>query len=155
MPCVAEMVNGEGVMVTGELGVIPVPLSEIPCGLSNALSLICKVAWRNPVAEGVNVALMVQVALAARAAPVQVPVAAKSAAFAPVTATVVIFSGAVPELVTVRTTGELVTFWVVSGNEIGPEGVMVTAEDGTSADRVQLRILWVAVSPPVPPVNPA
>src|SRR5450631_80567 len=99
---------------------------------------------------------MEQVALAASAAPVQMSLAtAKSAAFAPESETAEMFSVVVPEFVTIRTTGALVKLCVVSGNAMGPEGVMVTADAGTSDERVQLRILWVAESPPVPPVNPA
>src|SRR5450432_4172253 len=106
----------------GALAAIPVPPSATLCGLSDASSVICRVAWRKPEAPGVNVTLTEQVALAASAAPGQVPVAAKSAAFAPESETVVMFKVVVPEFATVRTIGALGTFGAVSGNEIGPEG---------------------------------
>src|SRR5436305_5714454 len=44
---------------------LPVPLRATECGLPAALSLIVTLALRDPVTLGVNVTLMVQVALAA------------------------------------------------------------------------------------------
>jgi hypothetical protein len=61
---------------------MPVPESSRVCGLSKASSVNVTVASRTPMAEGVNVTVMVQVALTASVAP-HVGVAAKSAAFAP------------------------------------------------------------------------
>jgi hypothetical protein len=45
---------------------VPVPFSETDCGLPVALSAILNVAARAPVAVGVNVTLIVQLAFAAR-----------------------------------------------------------------------------------------
>jgi hypothetical protein len=47
----------------------PVPVSETVCGLLFALSFTSMVAVRVPFAEGVNLTLIVQCALAARLAP--------------------------------------------------------------------------------------
>src|SRR3984893_13437919 len=70
----------------------------------------------------------VQVALEATAAPVQVlEVTAKSAAFAPVSVTALIFRVALPLFVTVTTTGALVATCVVLGSIIGQGGMTVRA----------------------------
>jgi len=56
--------------VVGEsLAVVPIPLSETFCGLPAALSVTLKVALRLPDAVGLNVMLMVQLALAASELP--------------------------------------------------------------------------------------
>ena len=86
----------DGVSVAAGAGVPPAPLRASACGLPVALSEICTVAARGPVALGEKVTVMVQVALAARDAG-QSLVCAKSLAFAPVTAMPAIVSGAVPE----------------------------------------------------------
>ncbi len=54
-----------GDSVTAGTGVAPVPLSVRACGLPTALSEICTVAAREPVALGENVTVIVQVAFAA------------------------------------------------------------------------------------------
>src|SRR6202163_4031285 len=72
--------------------------------------------------------LTVQVPLEATAAPVQVLEASgKSAAFAPVSVTALIFRVALPLFVTVTTTGPLVAPCVVLGSIIGLAGITVTA----------------------------
>lgn len=58
------------------------PVSEMLCGLPDALSVTDSVAFRTPVAVGLNVMLMVQLALAATLEP-QVLVSAKSPLFVP------------------------------------------------------------------------
>jgi hypothetical protein len=50
-------------------GAIPVPVSEMLCGLPDALSVTDSEAFRAPVAPGLNVMLMVQLAPAATLAP--------------------------------------------------------------------------------------
>jgi len=105
----------------------PVPLRAKVCGLAGALSVICRLAWRAPVTLGVKVTPIVQVALAATAAPAQVLEAnAKSLAFAPVSATALIFSVALPLFVTVTITGALVVPCVVLASIIGLLGITVT-----------------------------
>jgi hypothetical protein len=81
----------------------PVPLSETVCGLPAALSVICTLADSLPVADGVNVMVIVQDAPAARVtvAVGQLFDCWKSAAFAPATEMAVIVSVAVPEFVSV------------------------------------------------------
>ena len=80
-----------------------VPDSETLCGLLAALSVIWTAAVRAPEAVGANVTEIVQLAFTASVAgdTGQVLVCAKSAAFAPVTATLEMVSGAAPELVKV------------------------------------------------------
>ena len=105
----------------------PVPVSVKLWGLAGALSVICRLAWRVPVALGVKVMPTVQVALAATAAPVQVlEASAKSLAFAPVSVTALIFSVALPLFLIVTTTGALVAPCVVLGSIIGLLGITVT-----------------------------
>lgn len=89
-------------------GATPVPLSEITCGLFEALSVNVKVALAAPIAEGVKVTETAQVALAARLAPAQVSEAtANSEAFAPPRTTLEMVSAILPVLVTVRVWAEL------------------------------------------------
>ena len=80
---------------------VPAPVRLIVWGLPVALSLKVSVAARAPLAVGVNVTLMVQLAAGATRAP-QLLVWAKSPLFAPVTAMPVRLSGALP--VSVRVT---------------------------------------------------
>jgi hypothetical protein len=84
-------------------GAIPVPLRATVCGPPGASSAMLTLAVRLPVALGVNVMEMVQLAPTASVlgASGQVFVCAKSPAFAPPTPTELSVSGAVPELVTV------------------------------------------------------
>ncbi len=87
---------------------MPVPVRLTVWGLSLALSVIVRVPVRVPVAAGENVTLMPQFAPAATELP-QVFVSAKSPAFVPVIAMIVMFSVALPSLVSVSLSGELIT----------------------------------------------
>src|SRR5207245_6589845 len=91
---------------------LPVPLSETLCGLPAALSVMFTVAARTPVAAGVKLTLIVQLAPGAtEPAPLGqvLPAAkAKSAACAPVMVMLVRFSGAPPLLVRVTVCAALV-----------------------------------------------
>jgi hypothetical protein len=88
-------------------GATPVPDKPIVWGFPEALSVKDSEAVREPMAEGVNVTLMPQVPLGTTAAPEQVSaLLAKSLAFVPVRATLVIVRFAVPLLVTV-------TVWIM------------------------------------------
>src|SRR5215831_10088842 len=79
---------------------VPVPVKPTVCGLPLALSLIVRVPVRVPIAEGVNVMLIAQEAPAATDVP-QLFVCAKSLAFVPVMAMLVMFSVALPVLLNV------------------------------------------------------
>jgi hypothetical protein len=78
----------------------PVPLNAILCGLPTAPSVSVADAARAPPAVGVNVTVIVHVALPASDAP-QVFVCAKSPGFVPAKAILVIASAAPPVFVTV------------------------------------------------------
>jgi len=84
----------------------PVPLSGAVCGLPDALSVIVRLALRVPVADGENVTEAVHDAPAASVPP-HVFVCAKSAAFEPETAMLVIVNAALPEFVSVKGFDEL------------------------------------------------
>lgn len=93
-----------GLSVTaGAVGFCPVPLKAMACGLLAALSAMLTLAVREPVADGVNVTLMVQVPPGASVAgPIgQVLVWAKSPGFVPPGAMLLMVSAAVPLLVRV------------------------------------------------------
>lgn len=99
-------------MITGEL--LPVPLSATVCGLPVALSAMLSVATSSPVAVGVKVTLIVQLALAAK-----VPVglhafvslaSAKLLLLVPVIEKLVKVTGPVPVLVTLTLCAGLVEF---------------------------------------------
>ena len=79
---------------------VPVPERLTDWGLPVALSVMAMVAARLPLAEGVKVTLMVQLAPAATLDP-QLLVWEKSLALAPKTATLLMFKDALPELVRV------------------------------------------------------
>src|SRR5271165_252682 len=87
-------------VVTVSVKSSPVPLNVIPCGLPTAPSVSVTDAARAPPTVGVNVAVIVHVALAASDAP-QVFVCVKSPGLAPVIAILVIASAAPPVFVTV------------------------------------------------------
>src|SRR2546428_544881 len=91
---------------------IPVPASDTDCGLPGASSVMVTVAVRAPMAAGVKLMLIVQLAPGAtEPAPVGqvLPAAkAKSAACAPVMVMLVRFSGVPPLLVSVRFCAALV-----------------------------------------------
>jgi len=75
------------------IGTTPLPVSETDSGLSEALSVIVTDAVRVPVAVGVNVTLIAQLAPATTELP-HVLVCAKSPLFVPVTAMLEMFSAA-------------------------------------------------------------
>jgi len=85
----------------------PVPDNAIVCGLPDALSVTVMTALREPDAAGVKVAPIEHSALAAREVP-QLFVTAKSAAFAPEAAMLVMDSAALPVFVSVTAWAELV-----------------------------------------------
>lgn len=144
-----------GVMVTaGVAAAKPLPISASVCGLAVASSAICSVPDRGPVPLGVNVRPTMQVALTATVAPVHVSeVAVKSPGSVPARLMLVTCSAAEPLLVTVTVIGVLVVCMVVSGKLTPPAGVKPTP--GASGPSVQVRMLCVEVSPPVPAPNPA
>jgi hypothetical protein len=74
---------------------VPVPLRERVCGLPGPLSVIDSVPVRVPIAVGLKLTLIVQLAPAANELP-QVLVWAKSLGSTPVTTTPAILSAAVP-----------------------------------------------------------
>src|SRR3989454_10060903 len=93
-------------------GAMPVPVRVIVCGLPEASSTMFSVALRIPVASGVKLTLIVQLAPGAtEPAPVGQVLSAvmpKSAACAPVMVMLVRFSGAPPLLVSVTLCAGLV-----------------------------------------------
>ena len=104
----AWFANGRDVGLTVAMGLdVPVPDRLTACGLPAALSVMLIAAARVPVAAGVNVTLIVHDALAARLLP-HVVVSAKSPAFVPVTAMLLIVNGAVPVLLSVTAEAVLV-----------------------------------------------
>lgn len=86
----------------------PVPDRAAFCGLPVALSVTEIAAERAPVANGLNVTLIVQLDEAASEVP-QVLVSAKSLAFVPVTAMLVMVNAVVPSLVRVTVLTALLT----------------------------------------------
>ncbi len=94
----------------GELSVtvrVPVPLRPTVCGLPAALSMMLSVAFRVPVAVGVKVTLIEQLAPAASDVP-QVLLWAKSPGFAPVVEMPLMLSAAFPVFVSVAVCAALV-----------------------------------------------
>ena len=94
----------------------PVPLSDTFCvefATAFELSVMVSVALRAPFFVGLNVTLIVHLAPAARFAP-QVVVRAKSPAFVPPMAILLMVNGAVPVLDSVTVCGALVVccFWL-------------------------------------------
>src|SRR5438132_9413887 len=84
-------------------GAVPVPLKLAVCGLPAALSDTLRVPLRAPVAVGLNVTLMAQLALAARVEGLkgQLLVWAKSPLLVPVMLMLAIVSAELPLLVRV------------------------------------------------------
>jgi hypothetical protein len=95
----------EGLKVTA--GAVPVPERPTVWGLPVALSVMATLAVRLPVAEGLKVTLMLQLALAARLAG-QVLVWLKSLALVPVSPMLLMLRDAVPLLVKVTIWAALV-----------------------------------------------
>src|SRR5215467_10544831 len=91
----------------------PVPVKPTVCGLPLALSLIVRVPVRVLIAAGVNFTLIAQEVPAATDVP-QLFVCAKSLAFVPVMAMLVMLSGAFPVLPNVTAWAALVvpTVWL-------------------------------------------
>jgi hypothetical protein len=108
--CCEPKVRLAGVSVTAGAGAAPVPVSDTLCGLPAASSPIWMLAVRVPAALGVKVVEIVQAALTASVEGLNghVFVWAKSPAFAPLTPTLEIVKGAVPELVSVTDCAALV-----------------------------------------------
>ena len=79
---------------------VPVPDRLTACGLPLALSVMLTEAVRLPLAEGLNVTLIVQLALAATELP-QVLVCAKSLALVPVSARLEMLKAELPVLFSV------------------------------------------------------
>lgn len=110
----------EIVAVLGETEIVksgvPVPESGSVCGLPAALSVIVSVALLSEVAAGLNVTLIVQLAAAASVDGDigQLLDCAKSPLFVPVIVMFVMVKGALPMLVSVETSAELVmpTIWL-------------------------------------------
>jgi len=104
-------------VTTGVPPVAPVPVRPTSCGLPEALSAMFTDAVRVPLAEGVKVTLMVQLAFAATVDP-QLFDCAKSAGFVPVSVMLVILSAVPPLLVSVTVCGALVVpiFWVATSD---------------------------------------
>jgi hypothetical protein len=99
-------VTGAGCVGTDSVKEIPVPDSDTVCVVGDASSVIVKVAGpRAPAAPGVNVTLMTQLAAGATVDPfvqvVPVVATAKSVAFVPPIATVLMCSVEPPGLDTV------------------------------------------------------
>jgi hypothetical protein len=87
-----------------EIVFIPFPVSEIVCGLPEALSLTFSVAPRGPIADGEKVTVMRQEFPVPKPAP-QLFDWPKSAALVPVKAMLLILSVAVPLFANVATSG--------------------------------------------------
>jgi hypothetical protein len=96
--------------VTAGAGTTPVPLSATLCGLPAALSLMLMALLRLPLADGVKVTLIVQLAPAANVLGLmgQVLVCAKSPVLVPVSVILVIVRAAVPLFVSVTDLAALV-----------------------------------------------
>src|SRR2546430_530953 len=110
------------------VGVCPVPLKAMLCGLSAALSVMVTLALREPLAEGEKVTVMVQVPLAATLLG-QLLVWAKSLAFVPDRAILLMLRDSVPLFVRVTVCAVLVvfTFWLPKLKLVG---LKFTAGDG-------------------------
>ncbi len=109
---------------------IPVPLSGTACGLFGALSVMLIAATRAPAAVGVNDTIIVQGGAPPTIVPAQVfPAMAKSPLFAPVSATLVMVSAALPVLVRLTVCEPLVELMGWSAN-VRLGGVMVTIGAG-------------------------
>lgn len=94
---------------TGGQIYFPVPCNDTVCGELVALSRTANLAVRKPTAVGLNVTLIVQLALAARLPPQVLLGEAKSPASAPVNVMLLIFSVAVPVFLSVTVFAALVT----------------------------------------------
>ena len=104
-------------------GATPVPVRLAVCGLPPALSVTVRVPVLVPPTEGVNVTLMVQLALAASVDGLmgQLLVWAKSPLLVPVTAMLAMVTDVVPVLESVTVWAALVvpTCWLANVREVG------------------------------------
>jgi hypothetical protein len=87
--------------VNVKLGVAPVPVSDMVCGVLAALSAMLMDAVSAPYAVGVKVTVMAHVAPTARVFAEQVSLSVNEVAFVPESVTVETVSGAPPEFVRV------------------------------------------------------
>ncbi len=125
--------------------VVPVPVNDTVCVLGVAESVTVSVAVLVPVALGVNVTLMVQLAPTAkdRGSVPQVFVCAKFDAFEPLSAMLFTVSEAVPELVRVTLRAALVVpvTWLASVTLVGES---VAADPLVVVPPVPVRVtVWV------------
>src|SRR6266581_5927541 len=141
---------------------MPVPPRATVCGLSVALSVKIRLALRAPVVPGVTVMVIVQELPAARVLVLagQVLVCAKSAAFVPVSAMLLMLKDVVPLLVSVTVCAVLSipTFWLpkftlvgfrlTAGAAITPVPLRATAWGLPAALSVKVRL---ALRAPVAP----
>jgi hypothetical protein len=93
-PAATVVETGEAAIVKSAVVVVPVPVSVAVCGLPAKLSATLKVALTIPMAVGVNVTLIVQLAPAASVAG-QALVFANNDALAPVMLTTMLFTAPV------------------------------------------------------------
>jgi hypothetical protein len=116
----APKASGVGLTVRSGAAVVPVPVNVTLCGLPVALSVMRSDALREPVAVGLNVTLIVQVAPAATL-PSQLFVCAKSDVFVPANAMLLIVSAEFPVLVSVTALAALVVFtiWFPNASDVG------------------------------------
>ena len=116
----APNARGDGLIVRSGAAAVPVPVKATLCGLPDALSVIRSEALREPVAVGLNVTLIVQLAPAARLEP-QLFVCEKFEEFVPANAMLLIVSAPVPVLVNVTGLAALVVFtiWFPNASDVG------------------------------------
>jgi len=124
--------------------VVPVPETATVCGLPAAPSVIVMAAERLPVAEGVKVTLIVQLAPAATLNP-QVLVWAKLLALVPDTVMLVMLKSAVPVFVSVTVCAALLVP-TVSFPKATLEGETLTADAVPVPERVTVWGLFEALS---------
>jgi hypothetical protein len=104
VPDTVALFNGWVICVTGGVMSVPVPVRLLVC--VPALSVTVTVAVRVPYPDGVNVTLIVQLALPANVVP-QLFVCPKSPAFTPVIATEIPVTAEVPPFVNANGCGPL------------------------------------------------
>ena len=131
---------------------VPVPLTEMVCGLPPPLSVTLRDAERAPVAAGSKITLMVQLAFAARLLP-QLLVCEKSPGLVPVKLMRAIEAAVVPVLVRVTGAGALVvpTFW---SPKFTPMGERVITVPTPPSDTVCGLVLALSVTVSVPVAFP-
>jgi len=139
VPLIALKLREAGVSeAMGASGAVPVPLSVTPCGDPVALSVMETEAVSLPGEVGANCTAMVQVAFAARGLELtQLSLSRKFAALAPVAATAVMVSGALPEFFRTTFCAVLVvpSVWLP---KLSTVGVSVTAGEDVEKFAVTL-----------------